>query len=314
MKVLRPDKEVAAFPYERSQLPEGVDIWKIWDKIPFNNPSPPTIMTDSRSDLALAAALQLVGPLVELLLKEGVNYTRFAGALKATFVESAEHVLAADEARVTDSSLSTLSGVHRKDVRAWRLAGKALAPSPNLNAVMMVYTRWANDPEYCDGQGKPRVLERVGEKGSFEALALSVSNDVHPRTLLQELIRLGVVRTVDAGNDDRLMLCADAFIPRDGFDEMLRLFAANVGDHMATAVRNIEGIGAPALEQSVYADELSRESADALSALSREVWAKAFKEVATEAARLCRRDKGKPDADQRMRFGMYFYQGPHDPR
>lgn len=268
-------------------------------------------MSDSRSDLALAAALRLAEPLVELLLKEAVDYPRFAVALKAVFVEAAEKILDSDAARVTDSSISTLSGVHRKDVRAWRLAGKTLPQSPNLNAVMVLYTRWANDPEYCDAKGKPRVLDRVGETGSFEALALSVSNDVHPRTLLQELVRLGVVNQVGPeGNADKLMLCTDAFVPKAGFDEMLRLFAANVGDHLSAAVHNIEGSGEPMLEQSVYADELTPKSAEALSVLSRQIWAKAFHEVVTEATKLYRRDQGKPDANQRVRFGMYCYKGP----
>ncbi|MFA6311224.1 MAG: DUF6502 family protein [Sterolibacterium sp.] len=268
-------------------------------------------MSESRSDLALAAALRLAEPLVALLLQEGVNYSRFAGALKATFVEAAEKVLEADQARVTDSSVSTLSGVHRKDVRAWRLAGKALPRSPNLNAVMVLYTRWANDPAYCDARGKPRVLDRVGETGSFDALALSVSNDVHPRTLLQELVRLGVVRQLDSEDgSEKLMLCADAFVPKAGFEEMLRLFAANVGDHIATAVHNIESGAEPLLEQSVYANKLSRQSAEALGALSRQIWADAFRRVAAEATKLCRRDEGRPEANQRVRFGMYYYQGP----
>ncbi len=62
---------------------------------------------------------------------------------------------------------------------------------------MEVYTRWASDPLYCDDRGRPRILDRVGGPGSFEALAASVSNDVHPRTLLRELIRLGVATHVE---------------------------------------------------------------------------------------------------------------------
>jgi hypothetical protein len=106
------------------------------------------------------------------------------------------------------------------------------------------------------------------------------------------------------------MLCTDAFVPREGFEEMLRLFAANSRDHIATAVHNIEGRGEPMLEQSVYADELCPQSAEALSALAREIWAKAFHEVVTEATKRYRQDKGKPDANQRVRFGMYYYKGP----
>jgi hypothetical protein len=66
---------------------------------------------------------------------------------------------------------------------------------------MEVFTRWANDPDYCDQHGRPRVLDRVGEPGSFEALAACASRDVHPHTLLQELIRLGVVSRTETGSN-----------------------------------------------------------------------------------------------------------------
>jgi len=69
-------------------------------------------MSESRADLALAAALALLAPLVELLLHEGVTYPRFANALKKAFLDSALKILEASSARVNDSSVSTLTGVH----------------------------------------------------------------------------------------------------------------------------------------------------------------------------------------------------------
>lgn len=267
-------------------------------------------MPESRSDVALEAALRLAGPLVEFLLNEGVSYARFSNALKTVFLESAETVLNAHEAKVNDSSISTLSGIHRKDVRAWRAAGQAPSRAKNLSPAMEVYTRWASDPAYCDARGKPRTLQRTGAAPSFEGLALSVSKDVHPHALLQELIRLGVVRRVEpSGKEEKLELCADAFVPTDGRAEMLQLFSDNVGDHIATAVNNLTGRD-PMLEQAVYADGLRLASADTLRALAREIWLKAFREFAREATKLYRRDGGLPDADQRVRFGMYCYRGP----
>jgi len=267
-------------------------------------------MPESRSDVALDAALQVARPIVEFLLNEGVNYARFTNALKTVFLEGAESVLTAHEAKLNDSSISTLSGIHRKDVRAWRAAGRPPLRSKNLSPAMEVFTRWASDPAYCDASGKPRILRRTGESGSFEELAGAVSKDVHPRALLQELIRLGVVRRQKApGEEERLELCADAFVPTEGRAEMLQLFSDNVGDHIATAVNNLTG-GDPMLEQAVYADGLRPASAEALRALAREIWMKAFREFAREATRLYRRDEGLPDADRRVRFGMYCYRGP----
>ena len=271
-------------------------------------------MSESPADLSLTAALRVMAPLVELLLREGVTYPRFANALKKTFLESATQVLEAGSARVNDSSLSTLTGIHRKDVREWRAVGQPRPQAKTFSAVMELFTRWANDPDYCDPQGRPRVLDRTGGPGSFEALAATVSRDVHPRTLLQELIRLGVANVDDAGandSDDKVSLCMDAFVPKEGSAEMLQLFSDNVGDHLAAAAHNLKAGAAPMLEQSIYADSLRPESAAALGTLARQFWSDIFHDLVRDATVLSDQDRGQPGADQRIRVGMYFYHGPN---
>jgi hypothetical protein len=274
-------------------------------------------MSESRADLSLAAALRLAAPLVEFLLHEGVTYPRFANALKKTFLESATKVLEASSTRVNDSSVSTLTGIHRKDVREWRSVGQPRAPAKTFGAVMEVFTRWANDPDYCDEQGRPRILDRTGGAGSFEALAAATSKDVHPHALLRELIRLGVARPVETFpgvSGDLVSLCVDAFVPSQGSAEMLQLFSENVGDHLAAATHNLKAEGAPMLEQSVFADGLRPESAVIMGTLARQIWAKAFHDIVREATALTDQDRGQSGADQRIRVGMYFYQGPdHEP-
>src|ERR1019366_1641634 len=101
-------------------------------------------MSESRADLSLAASLRLLAPLVKLLLHEGVTYPRFANALKKAFLESGASILEANSARVNDSSLSTLTGIHRKDVREWRAVGQPLPKAKAFGAAMEVFTRWAS--------------------------------------------------------------------------------------------------------------------------------------------------------------------------
>jgi len=271
-------------------------------------------MSESRSDLALDAALRVMAPLVELLLHEGVTYPRLANALKKTFLDAAAGVLEAGAARVNDSSISTLTGVHRKDVRHWRSAGEPRPPAKTFGAAMEVYTRWVNDPRYCDKKHRPRTLDRAGGPCSFDALAASVSNDVGSHALLQELIRLGIATRVETDLDaegGKVSLCVDAFVPREGAAEMLRLLSDNVGDHLAAATHNVRGTNAPMLEQSVFADNLRPESVAAINALARQVWQGAFHDIVRDATALSDRDRGQSGADQRVRVGMYFYQGPN---
>jgi hypothetical protein len=269
---------------------------------------------ESRADLTLAAAVRLLEPLLPLLLREGVTYPRLSSALKKAFLEVAPGVLQDSSSRINDSSVSTLTGIHRKDVREWRSAGRPRPQAKTFGAVMDVFTRWSTDPEYCDTKGRPLVLERKGGPGTFEALAASVSNDVHPRTVLQELVRLGVARLVEPeteGANERVSMCADAFVPRDGTAEMLQLLSDNVGDHLAAAVENVLGSTPPMLEQSIFADSLRPKSVEQMNALARKVWQGAFHEIVRKATALSDMDAGQEGADQRVRVGMYFYHGPN---
>ena len=277
-----------------------------------STPSVTRSMTESRDELVLATAVRAMAPIAEWLLHEGVTYPRLASALKQTFLDAAQKVLQDGAGKVNDSSISVLSGIHRKDVREWRLAGRPRARAKITGAAMQVFTRWVTDPEYCDEQGRPRVLNRAGGPGSFEALATSTLKDVHPLTLLRELARLGIVRQAQGeseAKEDKVCLCVDAFVPKEGVAEMLQLFADNVGDHAAAATHNVMGGTPPMLEQSVYANGLTPESVSVLNALAREIWSNALREFARKATVLDRQDKGKPNADRRVRFGMYYYRG-----
>jgi len=266
-------------------------------------------VTQSREDLALEAALRVMGPFAEVLLREGVGYPRFANALKTVFLDCARRLLEQGGVPVSDSAVSAMSGVHRKDVRVWREAGEAPATYRQPNLVTAVYAKWATDPAYCDARGRPKSLVADGQPGSFDELAYSVSKDVRPGFLLNEMIRLGVVKRIERkGKGERLELDAKAFVPREGRAEMLRLFADNVGDHVAAAASNLAD-GDPMLEQAVYADEFTAQAVDELHALAREIWLRGFKEFVREATRLNERDRGRTDADRRLRFGMYCYRG-----
>ena len=68
----------------------------------------------------LRALAQVMAPLARLLLASGLDYTRLAAELKPLFIEQARLELLRSGQKDTDSAISLLSGVHRKDVREWR--------------------------------------------------------------------------------------------------------------------------------------------------------------------------------------------------
>ncbi len=108
-----------------------------------------------------------------------------------------------------------------------------------------------------------------------------------------------------------MVLCVDAFVPKEGVPEMLQLLSDNVGDHLATAVQNVLGNTHPMLEQSIFADSLRPESVAAMNDLARKIWSGAFHDIVTQATTFSEKDVGQQGADQRIRVGMYFYHGPN---
>ena len=258
------------------------------------------------AELALREAAPLMAPLARWLLRHGVSYTGFADMMKPVFVEAARGELVQGPERATQSALSVLSGVHRKDVRAIEQAPHAApAAPPRPPLASQVFTRWLTDPRYRGTKGKPRTLARTGARRSFEALCRELSSDVHPRTVLDELLRLGLVEL----KGETLLPLARGFVPAPRLDEMTAIFSANAADHLAAAVSNLTLDAPKFLEQSVYADGLTPESIEHLHRAACAAWGGAFEAVVTQARERVDLDS-QGGGEHRMRFGVYFYSEP----
>ncbi len=260
----------------------------------------------TRSSLVLATALRLVKPLVRLLLRHGVAYPAFAQAAKTVFLEAAQDELRTQNRPVTDSAISLLSGVHRRDVRNMTRSGAVQAPhnSP-MNMATQVVACWLTQPQYQDDQGNPLVLARTQPSGGFDALVTRLSSDIRPRAVLDELVRLGIAQETAEG----LRLLDAGFAPRQGFAEMAGLLGDNVHDHLAAATGNLED-GHNNLEQAIFVDQITAQSAQRLHSVSAKAWRQAFKTVMAEAAKRFEEDQryaAPQERTHRARFGSYFY-------
>lgn len=269
----------------------------------------------TRADVLLDEAERFLLPLARLLIASGIGYPQLAARLKGVFLDAARYELAMAGGRQTDSALSLLSGVHRKDIRAAKVAGESGGGlnGRSLSLAAEVFTRWLHDPALKGPEGLPLALARCGPAPSFESLVASVSTDFHARSMLDELLRLGVVRL----EGETVTPCGDAFIPREGFRELAYYFGENLHDHIAAAATNLRaadnGDKPLFLEQSVFADGLSADSAEALGELARALWRNTFDRMVSEASRRCEQDTAAV-ADHRMRFGVYYYAEPTTPK
>jgi hypothetical protein len=270
----------------------------------------------SSASAALTQSVRhLLRPLARLLLANGVTYPALAALLKEIYFDVARQELAPGEKRQTNSQISLVTGIHRKDVR--RMLEDGAAPEAlhkETSLASEVFTRWISDPRFLNSRRQPLALARlasVGGERSFEFLAAGISKDVRARALLDELLRLGLV-AVDGS--DRVVLNRRAFVPAQGSEELAFYFGQNAHDHLAAAMHNLLGHEPMFLEQGIFGDQLSQLSVDELAELVRKEWRRMVREIVPRAAKLDERDAKRGTTDMRMRFGIYFYAEKNKPR
>ena len=263
----------------------------------------------------LAPAVEkLLRPLIGLLMEHGLTYTWLSGLLKSIYVDVAEKEFKLAGKAQTDSRITLLTGVHRKDVR--RLRGTPLVDVPPPETVYLgaqLVARWTGEKRFLDKAGRPKPLPRLstGKKSvDFEELVTSVSKDIRPRAVLDEWLRLGVV---DIDEKDRVYLVEEAFIPIKGFEEKVFYLGRNIHDHLAAARHNVQGRTPSFLERSVYYDDLTAQSVDALAELSEQEAMRVLKAINSAAMKLQRKDSSSLSATRRMNFGVYFFNEVEEP-
>jgi hypothetical protein len=273
------------------------------------------VFTSKTSSSAFIAALRhLLRPLVRLLVARGITYTMLSDLLKQTYVEVADRDFRLDGRPPTDSRVSLLSGMHRKDVRRLRDAApadqEAMPESVALGAQLAA--AWTTRREFIDAKGRPRRLPRLASQGgerSFESLVASVSKDIRARSVLDEWLRLGVV---ELDGDDHVVLRTAAFVPLRGFDEKAFYLGHNVHDHIAAATHNLLGEGSPFLERSVHYDGFGALSVADLAELAERTGMKALQTVNRKAIAREARDSKEPAPKHRFTFGIYFFSAPRE--
>jgi hypothetical protein len=250
---------------------------------------------------AFAAVLR---PLARLAVAKGMPYATVEAQIKLAFVQAAREAHPQLPAHRAVSRIATTTGLNRREVT--RLS-QAVSPEPKRRPVAAeLFARWVSDRDYRDGRGRPRVLPRQGEVPSFETLAQSVTRDVHPRSLLDELVRLGLA--VHDAERDTVALVRDAFVPRGDTERMLGFLGHNVGDHLGAAVANVLGSGPEHFEQAIFADELSAESLERVRTMVAAQWRELASSLVPAIEALIEQDRSAGRAQEhRLRIGLYAF-------
>jgi len=268
-----------------------------------NPPTPPKAL--------VSAIARLLRPLVRLLIAKGLGLPALIDMLKEVYVSVAEEDFPTPGKKQTDSRISVLTGVHRKDVKRLRNVKPEEFVAPrSIGLGPLVVARWLSTAATIDANGQPLPLPRQAESPtgpSFDALVAGVSTDIRPRALLDEWVRLGVARIDSQG---RVVLNQAAFVPEKGFDEKAFYLGRNVHDHLAAAGNNLLGLGNPTLERSVHYTGLTEESAKVVMEAAERLGMQSLLAINRLALELADKDQDKAEATRRLNFGLYLYDGP----
>jgi hypothetical protein len=265
-----------------------------------NNTTPGGMAPEPQAAL-VGAIRRLLKPLVRVLIANGIGLPYLVDLLKESFVETAVQYFSPEGGRLTDSRLSVMTGVHRKDVKRLReQSPDAAAPPRSVSRGARMIGLWTGDSRYLDADQQPRRLGRQ----EFEALVLSVSQDVHPRTIIDEWLQRGLLETDDNGD---LQLRSEAFVPSENVSELAYYFGRNLHDHLAAAGENLAGRQPPHLERAVYYGGLTPESVAELQALANARVSPLLVEFNREILARREQDRDDPEANQRFCLGAYVY-------
>lgn len=257
----------------------------------------------------IQALERLLRPLVRSLINNGITLPLLSRMLKSVYVKAAQD-FSLQHKNLTDSRISLLTGVHRKDVKTIReTQAQGILKRGNYSVAARVLAEWTANSAFLDADGAPVFLPKLGA-GSFEELVALVNTDIRARTLLDDWLSKGMVIINEQG-----LLCLQqaAFAPSHNEKELMDFFGANLADHIAVAAHNLENQADRLLERSTYYDGLSTESVAKIRHFTEQQAMQTLVKVNKFAYQLAKQDAGQPNADQRFNFGTYFYHSGIDP-
>jgi len=213
-----------------------------------------------QNNVFFAAIRNMLRPLVRILLQNGVPYGAFLDLVKPVYIEIAAKEIERSGKKITNSRISTVTGIPRKEVSRVRDMGHFddIWAFERYNRAARVVTGWVRDKRFLDRQGQPVNLAYSGESPCFIDLVTAFSGDVPPRTILEELLEAEVVRKLDHGD---IQLLKRVYIPASVKAEKLGILGRDVAGLISTIDHNIYATDEkPYFQRKVFYDNIPEES------------------------------------------------------
>ena len=253
----------------------------------------------------LPAVEHLLYPLARLLLDRGIGFGTLSEVIKFVMIKEAERQLSnAQGSAATDSRISISTGIHRKEVKRLRALDSHDTDFFAASLAAQVVAKWTGDPKLRNRQGlKTLPKKKKAARGfDFEDLVRSVSTDVRPKAVLDDMVLRGLA-SID--EDGLVRLHPDNLALNQGQEETLHYLSMNIHDHLSTAIGNLITPEKKSLDRCVHYHGLSNAAVAQLQKISEKQAMQALLAVNKAAQALLEQEKSR--GEQRMNFGVYFF-------
>lgn len=192
----------------------------------------------SRTEQFQRTLSRLLRPIARAMIAHGVTLNAATDVLKRALFDAAAD-MASQESKMTDSRISLLTGLHRKDVRRLGAETEPVARRSLMNACSLAISYWTATAKYRDSKGKPRRLPRAGKSGTpgFDDLVRDARIDLPASTVLNALVVQDAV-AVDSDRDT-VTLMRDVFLGSPDSEAMISAYEKNLLAHLQAATENL---------------------------------------------------------------------------
>lgn len=277
----------------------------------FWEDSPKMATADKSTQGALhSAVMHLLRPLVRILLNHGVPFATFAEIARWVYVEVADKEFGIEGRKQTDSRISIITGLTRKDVARVKAVEKPedRASALSYNRAARVVSAWARDYPMEGTASGVAPLPLEGSRRSLADLVRRHSGDMPVRAVVDELLRVGAIRLRDSGEAE---LLHRHYLPPQGERRKLVYLGDDVADLIATIGHNLAAKPADTMfQRKVFYDNVPLEHLPAVRAAARKRGEAAIDALVGEMAAHDRDANPKVAGTERYRamVGIYYHE------
>lgn len=259
---------------------------------------------DSRQAIFLRALARLLKPIAKIMIAYNVTLNAAMDALKRALYDAATP----ENGKITDSRISLLTGLHRKDVRRLRENPSEQGKRSLINSGSLVVGIWLANAQFQNKNGEPAPLPRQGNENAigFNDLVRVSKIDIPVSTLLEAMIEEQIVEYDEV--TDQLTLITGAFIATSDDSLKLDAFEKNLATHLDAASWNLlkDKSDNAYFERALHVNKLSTTSVNKLEDEAKKRMQNVLEALNKKALELQEQDINDKRNNQRFSIGAYI--------